>query len=204
METFDGIPPSPPLNEEAFIVVNCSRARIAFSRLSNTSDFKCFTKPINSVRDNGLDLLSTANLKRLLTLLPPRESSPSLQLRLSSIVRFEFCRCYYRYLVVVLLLDRARRRHLCCCSLVTERRGRRSPSLTDDDDDFLFALVFVTRVPGILCFTNWSKKSSGIASSPYLPVGRRRPTSRPDDRRRRRSVARRCRLGKRRPASQFL
>ena len=34
---------------------------------------------------------------------------------------------------------------------------------------FLFALVFVTRVPGILCFTNWSKKSSGIASSPYLP-----------------------------------
>ena len=33
--------------------------------------------------------------------------------------------------------------------------------------------------------------------------GRRRPTSRPDDRRRRRSVARRCRLRKRRPASPF-
>ena len=57
MLSFDGIDVVVPAlllkeeEDEAFIVIICSRARMAFSRLSKTSDFKCFTKPISSSRE---------------------------------------------------------------------------------------------------------------------------------------------------------
>ena len=106
MLSFDGIDVVVPAlllkeeEDEAFIVIICSRARMAFSRLSKTSDFGLVSLNQSVPLENRLCLkkksvVSKANLKRLSKLLPPYESFRWLLMRLFPIVQFE------RYVIIV-------------------------------------------------------------------------------------------------------